>query len=197
VLAFTIATFLSISTILFWGALPFKELAVVAPTFFAGMAGSQIVLQAQSRAIASPRWLPVALGVALVGSCYAPGMTGVTALLLALSGLVLSMAMLGGDVRAFVLPPLLRLGEVSYSLYMTHTLVQKFLYRALPVADFAGRSGGVRLGVLALYGMSIAALCAATYVLIERPCRRWVKGPSARSEHSESAPSLSASGSTG
>ena len=197
VLVFAIATSLSISTMLFWSPWPFEELAVVAPTFFAGMACSQIVLQAQARGVTIPRWLPLALGGVLVGSCYVPGITGVAVLLLVLSCLVLSLAMLGADARAFVLPPLLRLGEVSYSLYMTHTLVQKFLYRALPVADFAGRPGGVRLGVLALYALSIAAVCTATYVLVERPGRRWGRIKAGGLEQSKPSPSLSASGSVG
>jgi peptidoglycan/LPS O-acetylase OafA/YrhL len=161
------------------------------------MAASQVVDQAHSRGVAIPQWLPATLAIAALASCYAPGIAGLAVLLVVLSGFVLTLAMLGSDARAWELPPLLLLGDVSYSLYMTHTLVQKVLYRAFPVADFSDRSTLIRVGVLAIYGLSIAGLCTVTYVFVERPCRRWGRSLVERLELSKSAPSLSVSGSAG
>lgn len=66
-------------------------------------------------------------------------------------------------------------GEASYSLYMTHTIAQKFLYRLLPVQRFTDSSLMTKLGVLAGYVFFIALLCLATFHLVENPARRWLK----------------------
>jgi len=172
-LAFFVASLLSIAVLFSWSPLPFRELAVVTPTFLAGMAVGKIAILRSSETGGVPRWLPAFCTASMLGACYAWGFIGMAVLLIALYVLVLSLALLGNQSRFAAIPALLLLGDVSYSLYMTHTLAQKVLTRVLPAAAFGGRPTLVRLAVLAAYALAIVLVCAATYVVIERPSRRW------------------------
>jgi peptidoglycan/LPS O-acetylase OafA/YrhL len=66
-------------------------------------------------------------------------------------------------------------GQVSYSLYMTHSLVRTVLRKALPFAHFADASLPVRFGLLSLYAISFAGVAALTFLLIEEPARHWLR----------------------
>ena len=66
---------------------------------------------------------------------------------------------------------LVSLGESSYSLYMTHTLAQKILYKLLPVQEFEGSTFVFKFGILLLYAALIFALSFAAFYLIEKPFR--------------------------
>ena len=67
------------------------------------------------------------------------------------------------------------LGEISYSLYMAHTLAQKICYKLLLADHFSGGTLIIRLGVLAVYVACVAAAVLGTYYLVERPSRRGLR----------------------
>jgi peptidoglycan/LPS O-acetylase OafA/YrhL len=67
------------------------------------------------------------------------------------------------------------LGQVSYSLYMTHALCQLALTRALPpqtVAEF-GLLG--RLGATACYAAVVLVTAVVVYHFVEEPCRKFMR----------------------
>jgi peptidoglycan/LPS O-acetylase OafA/YrhL len=63
-------------------------------------------------------------------------------------------------------------GEVSFSLYMIHGILQKVFKIALPAARFAHSSPGARVGVVLVYGLGLSICSVLTYTLIERPARQ-------------------------
>jgi peptidoglycan/LPS O-acetylase OafA/YrhL len=63
-------------------------------------------------------------------------------------------------------------GEVSFSLYMIHGLMQKVFKITLPSAHFVQASSGARLGVLLLYAVGLGVGSVVTYTFIERPARQ-------------------------
>jgi len=63
-------------------------------------------------------------------------------------------------------------GEVSYSLYMTHTLVQRIAYKLVPTHTAIASNFVVRLGLLCAYAILISLATLATYYVIEKPSRK-------------------------
>jgi len=63
-------------------------------------------------------------------------------------------------------------GEVSYSLYMAHTLAQKACYKLLPVKQYVSSDVVSRFGVVLLYIAAIVFASLAMYYLVERPSRQ-------------------------
>jgi len=120
--------------------------------------------------------MPEILLTALAAACFLSGAAGTLAIVFTLFGLVYVLARLGDRPhRCWVAKPLVYLGEVSYSLYMTHTLAQKVLYRVLPSSRFESSDWVIRTAVAAAYAAAIVACCLASYYLVERPCRRWFR----------------------
>jgi peptidoglycan/LPS O-acetylase OafA/YrhL len=66
-------------------------------------------------------------------------------------------------------------GQVSYSLYMTHSLVRTVLRKILPFEQFVGAPLSVRFGLLGLYAISFAAVAVLVFVLVEEPARHWLR----------------------
>jgi hypothetical protein len=84
-----------------WGSRPFRELVVVVPTFFAGMAVSsltQLLGPPRSRAVT---WLPESCVLAALMACYLPGVWPLAVLLVAMHGLVFALACLGAASRKY------------------------------------------------------------------------------------------------
>jgi peptidoglycan/LPS O-acetylase OafA/YrhL len=158
------------------GDFPFRELLIVVPTFFAGMA---IFALTRDRTVAAgrlARHLPELLLAALVAACFIAGAVGTLAIILALFGLVFVLARIADQPHCWwIAKPLVYLGEGSYSLYMTHTLAQKVLYRLLPTSRFESSDWLTRAIITAAYIAAIIAACLASYYLVERPCRRWFR----------------------
>ena len=178
--SFGVCAGLSVAVLLFWENLPFREMVVVVPTFVAGMLAYGLIQEAGETKPAPAPVVPLALAAVVLLACYLPGRSGLAILLFALLTLVPALARRPGSRRLQRTFGLLLLGEVSYSLYMTHTLAQKILYRALPSAHFSGASLGVRVGVLGCYAALVLALCGMTYVFVERPGRQWGRRWTAR-----------------
>jgi peptidoglycan/LPS O-acetylase OafA/YrhL len=66
-------------------------------------------------------------------------------------------------------------GEASYSLYMTHAVVQRFVWEALPSAEYSTDGRLIRLGVLGLYAVLLVVAAVLTYEIIEKPARRFMR----------------------
>lgn len=74
---------------------------------------------------------------------------------------------LGGPIAVY-------LGQVSYSLYMTHGVLQIVLNRIWPVDGFVHSAAIVRLSVLGVYGVFISLVALGVYHWVETPGRRIV-----------------------
>ncbi|QOV90633.1 acyltransferase family protein [Humisphaera borealis] len=168
---------------LFWRPWPFYELVLVVPTFLAGVVLCWSVRNGEPVTGPAAQWASLALVAVMAACCFVPDASVVVGLLMCLPLLLIAVLARAGagchplwtaTTVAFV-------GEVSYALYMTHTLAQKVAYKLLPSARFADAGVVTRVGVLAVYLALIVACCLATYYLVERPCRRWFRR-SARQE---------------
>jgi peptidoglycan/LPS O-acetylase OafA/YrhL len=85
--------------------------------------------------------------------------------------LVLSLAYTVGPVAWLLSRPWsLFWGEASYSLYMTHMVLQPVINRALP-NDLAAQGVVVRAVELVVMLAALALAAAATYLVVERPAR--------------------------
>jgi len=160
---------------------PYRELLAVVPTF---MLGATFTLAWARRtggdASGTPGRMPAALIVfwlpmAIVASCFLPVTVYPGALFIALAALVLALYVTGQGVAfPYAAVPLVFLGEISYSLYMTHALAQKILYKIAPVQTYAAADLMTRLGVASVYLSVIAVGTVAMFYLVEKPARRLV-----------------------
>ena len=71
--------------------------------------------------------------------------------------------------------PFVYLGEISYSIYLTHQIVQRVLKNILHPDRFHQLSAPVALLFLAIYGVAILAIASLLYHLVEDPCRRYLR----------------------
>ncbi len=124
-------------------------------------------------------WDLIAAGAAVTGlmlSIWASGKTQDVALVYTFAALVLCLARARGPFAAALGSGwIVVLGEASYSLYMTHGIVDLAGQLSLPMADFASASLTVRAVVLLAYGAALGATTAFAYVMVEKPARRWLR----------------------
>jgi peptidoglycan/LPS O-acetylase OafA/YrhL len=167
-----------IAVALWWRPWPHFELVLVLPTFLAGTAVWAVYRRRPPGRVSAPgRYLPTGLVAAGVAACFLPwpGVANL-ALLCGFVGLFAGLARAGDDCHAvWRWRPAVFLGEVSYSLYMTHAVAQKVLYAVLPSTRFEAAGLGARLAVALAYALLIAACCLVTYFVVERPCRLYFK----------------------
>jgi peptidoglycan/LPS O-acetylase OafA/YrhL len=71
--------------------------------------------------------------------------------------------------------PLVYLGEISYSLYLTHEIVQRVLKVILHPGRFDQLSTGARALYFMIYWAAILSAAAALYHLVENPCRHYLR----------------------
>jgi peptidoglycan/LPS O-acetylase OafA/YrhL len=150
---------------------PFHELIRGVPQFVTGCLIYRLRDQLRSFAWRSRSAVIWALGIAAIVATQLPGV-GLSLFLLIVPLIIATLGIPSGRDRFLSSAPMMLLGEVSYSLYMTHMLVQKLVYGALPVAPWIGGSLVTRIGILLIYAALLAAATAVCYVLIERPARR-------------------------
>lgn len=158
-------------------SVPFRWLLVVVPTFCAGMALHRLIGRAAPLASAWGGWLPLVLAAAVPLCCYLrPGWL-VTLTLLCSFLAIIAALVLTRDRQSLLWTSAgaVYLGEVSYSLYMSHTLAQKVLYKLLPSARFDDATDWVKAGLLGVYAALVVAFCLGTYYLVEKPCREWFR----------------------
>lgn len=171
-----LATAASIAVVVAWPPRPLFELVLVVPCFLAGMA---------IQSIASSNGRPRSTGIfatllllAIPFSCYVPDFFLRQGLLAALPAAVVLLLALGGGARAGVVWEgrwVLLLGEVSYSLYMAHGVVQKVLAILMPPQRFEGSGLLVRFGVACAWVAAVALSTWLCYVLVERPARSFMR----------------------
>jgi peptidoglycan/LPS O-acetylase OafA/YrhL len=156
-----------------WTTWPFRLLAIVVPTFLAGMCADRLLRSSQVDESRRHAWAE-ACAIAIVVACFVQRQAALATQLVALQGLVVSLA--AGKLiarRFWEAKPIVYLGTISYSLYMTHTLAAKIINRVLPPSLFAGAQTGTRILVLLAYVASVLGLTALSYYLVERPAREW------------------------
>lgn len=165
--------------------LPFFELTRVGTEFLVGCLLRQVVQATNWRRLRLD-WIALLIAGAIL-AIPALGWTRTWLMLSLFSALVL---LLGASFDRWLLPlrcaPAIILGEVSYSLYMTHAVVQKVLHATLPTERFEGASLLLRSIVLFVSLFSIAGAAIATYYLVERPGREALRRFALRSANGNS-----------
>lgn len=166
---------------IFARSLPFAEMLGVVGTFLTGCA-IYFILQSEGTLLRIWRRAPdLTLVLALVAPFLLQGIYLLLVMLSLFTVLIYSLALLQADCSRFwTSASIIFLGEISYSLYMTHTLVQKVLNEVAPSSAAASGSLLVRAGVLCLYVLLISAVAIVTYYAIERPARLWMRRISSR-----------------
>jgi len=153
---------------------PFHELLRVGLAFPTGVA-----LFHATRGLRVPARLPPLVALASMGGlvlalAWEGAPPGVSFALFTV--MLWALASLGdGQLRWLSARPLTWLGEVSYSLYISHALVQKLLNETLPAKALASHALPVRLLGLGLYAVLLLAAAYALWRLVETPARRAVK----------------------
>ena len=157
-------------------AFPFRELLCVVPTFAAGLGISALTHGRPIPCGRLVRWLPEFALLAVGLGCALDSPLSGAVITIALFALILGSAMLRTEVHRWWLARVpVTLGGVSYSLYMTHAVAQKVLHKLLPTSAYESADPGTRAAVIAAYAALIAASCAASYFLVEKPCRAWAQ----------------------
>jgi peptidoglycan/LPS O-acetylase OafA/YrhL len=169
----------------FGGELPFRELLWVMPTFLAGTAVFACLSRIPRRTLLKCRYFPdLLLFVLAAVPLVASGHVMIGLLLSGFLALVYSLAFQGDHCsRLWTNRFANYLGEVSYSLYMAHTLAQKVCYKLLPAERFAGSLIVTRVVVVLLYIGAIAIASLGMYYLIERPSRRQLRNWASRPDY--------------
>ena len=165
---------LSLST--YWlqirSSLPCPELLLVIPTFASGIVIQQIAKKITNSSLSKNLAITAYLAPAVLTVFYLPShIARVSFFLFGISFLFL-LFLNSSHLKTFWNTTfLVSLGESSYSLYMTHTLAQKILYKLLPVQGFEGSTFVFKFGIVLLYAALIFALSFASFYLIEKPFR--------------------------
>jgi peptidoglycan/LPS O-acetylase OafA/YrhL len=181
----------TVALYVFGSEIRFRAFIQVVPTFLAGTA----IFACQTACPSRPRYhspftthlLPDLLLLVLgMVPLFLEGPTMVAFLLTGFVVLVYWLATLGNNCSWLWTNRLaIYLGEISYSLYMAHTLAQKVCYKLLPSDQFSGATLILRLGILGAYITCIAIAVLGTYYLVERPSRRGLRGLFMGREESE------------
>jgi peptidoglycan/LPS O-acetylase OafA/YrhL len=81
----------------------------------------------------------------------------------------------GAFTLALAGPRMVFWGQVSYSVYMTHSIVRTILRKLLQYQQFADSSVLIRLGIFGVYGLCFAGAAVLTYLYVEEPARHWLR----------------------
>jgi len=73
------------------------------------------------------------------------------------------------SARLLTIPPLMALGRVSYSLFLSHAVAQKILFILLPYTRYAQAPASTRCLVVAAHIAVVSSLAMALYHLVEVP----------------------------
>jgi peptidoglycan/LPS O-acetylase OafA/YrhL len=165
----------SILLLTFWGGLSFHLLLLVIPTFLSGTAVFGLLRHFPS-AIPSNLWIwvPECLVLLAIAVCLiAPPNVALAFLAFSFLSIILVLAWIRGQCHnLWKSAALVFLGEISYSLYMTHTLVQKVVYTLLPSSRFEDSHLVIRIVVIGIYSSLIVGICLACYYWLENPSRK-------------------------
>jgi peptidoglycan/LPS O-acetylase OafA/YrhL len=161
----------------------FRGLVIVVRTFLAGVA-IHAYLRHRPLGVKVPRFAPEALMLAGAAAPFVlPPENAVMTILVTSLVVIFGLAAQGTRGLAFwAWRPVWLLGEVSYSLYMTHTLAQKIVNVVLKSERFEHAPPTTRVAVLATYAAMVAAFTAGSYLLVERPARTRLRHLAAKLE---------------
>jgi peptidoglycan/LPS O-acetylase OafA/YrhL len=159
---------ISIGLMLAGSRLPFSEMTAVVGPFLLGCTFARAI----GLGYVPGFGLRIGAWVLLFTLVLLPYITAGQALAIAMTttgaALVFALGASGeGCSRFWLWKPLIVLGEVSYSLYLVHTIAQKLLYEIAPSTKFAARSLPVRLIVLGGYVTSVALVTWLAYVWVD------------------------------
>jgi peptidoglycan/LPS O-acetylase OafA/YrhL len=158
---------------MFAGDLPFGAMTAVVGPFLLGCTFARAVALGHIPPFGSRIGAWLFLSALVLSPYFAADQALAIAMMTAGIALVFALAATGESCARFWLwRPLIVLGDVSYSLYMVHTLVQKLVNEIAPAAKFADRSLAVRLLVLAGYATAIALATWFAHVWIDLYFRR-------------------------
>ena len=162
---------MSIGLLLAGNRLPFHEMTAVIGPFLLGCTFARAIGVGYVPRFGMTIGAWVFLMALILFPYLAAGQTLALGLMTSGIALVFTLAAAGNECSRFwIWKPLIVLGDVSYSLYLVHTLVQKLVYELAPSARFADRSVVVRLLVLGGYAAAIglatwlAHICIDVYV---------------------------------
>lgn len=97
--------------------------------------------------------------------------------------LLLGLSQDKGIITRFLAQPIaVYLGELSYSLYLTHGMVHKVIKDVLPASRFADASVFLRAAIFFSYAALISLAAVILYHFIERPARSWLRYLAERSQ---------------
>jgi len=156
--------------------IPFSQLLLVVPTFLTGLMIYWSMPPASADR-AGLRWLTEFAMLSLPVLCFVmPAGVLFPALLLACVIAIASLAYEGERChRAWKSKPAVYLGDVSYSLYMTHTLAARIVYKVIPSERFEHSPAIVKLAVLAAYAVNVIVFCVVCYYVVEKPNREFFR----------------------
>jgi peptidoglycan/LPS O-acetylase OafA/YrhL len=96
-----------------------------------------------------------------------------TLFLLATGFLILGLSRTTGVISQLLAwTPIFFLGEISYSIYLTHAITQRVLKIALPVEKFAASSLPMRAGVAFFFFACLLGIALCVYYAVEKPTRK-------------------------
>ena len=154
------------------GMLPFKGLMVVIPTFIGGVALSTRITPQNNLPAAILGVLLMVVMLTLPFMMHS-GVVMKAAYLIIFFILVAALAC-GGDRLNLIwgFKPLVYLGTISYSLYLTHVISLTLLTRFLPL-NFAGEHLFQRISVVALLSAAVFFVAVICHYVIEKPMRNF------------------------
>lgn len=152
--------------------LAFEGLAVVLPTFIGGVALAIVCPPGCSTSRSRPWAEIVSLAIVALPFIVGPGPVQGALFLFLFFALVAALGSWGNRSGVFWRGRwVVYLGEISYSLYMTHAISLTLLSRFFPFDSFHGFRLPVRLLILLGCTAAILAVSAMVYHAIEWPCR--------------------------
>jgi peptidoglycan/LPS O-acetylase OafA/YrhL len=155
---------------------PFREMTAVVGPFLLGCTFARAVALGYSPR-SGLRALAWALATTLIIFPYLTGGRVLSiAMIMSGASLVYALGAAGGRCSRFwSWKPLIILGEVSYSLYLTHTLVQKLVNEICPAERFVDRPLAFRLILLGGYAAAIGLATWIAHVWIDCHFRRFIR----------------------
>lgn len=172
-----VATVGTVCVIVFWKPLPLKELALVVPCFLAGMSIQTLVAKEDRFGDSGPRVAAILVG-GMLASCFVPNFIMREFLLASIPAVIIYLLASRGSASAgpaWEARPVRVLGEMSYSLYMVHSLVEKVLTQFFPPQRYVDAGWEIRLGLVALWVLATGIATWGCYALVERPARRLMR----------------------